>query len=167
MLNVLHVGIQGINGDDFAKMAQDKPDASGVPSSALAPYIKLQPGAVADAVELEGEVQLAHKAFDARGYLNAVVAARAAPDEATHSVAFALMVTEGPQFKMGTVTFQGLDKDTEAKLRSLWKLKMGDVYDDSYVAEFLNSSGVTRSGQRIKIHRNMAPGNVVHLTLEF
>jgi len=140
---------------------------NAIPTSVLAPFIKLQPGAVANAIELENEIKEANKAFGARGYLEATVESRTVADDATQTVAYTLHVKEGPQFHMGTVTFQGLDKETESKLRPLWKLKLGDVYDDTYAAAFLKASGVVRTGQLVKIHRNTAPGNVVHLVIEF
>jgi hypothetical protein len=38
---------------------------------------------------------------------------------------------------MGDLEFRGLDNSLSAKLRSAWKLRQGEVYDASYLAEFL------------------------------
>ena len=46
-------------------------------------------------------------------------------------------VDEGPQFRMGTLTFPGLDAAGAAALTKAWRLKAGDVYDASYSDTFV------------------------------
>ena len=68
---------------------------------------------------------------------------------------------------MGTVQFTGL-KDTEIEeLRKKWKLKLGDIYNSEYVKAFLKENVPIIQGRRVKSVQTIAPGNVVHLKLEF
>ena len=48
-----------------------------------------------------------------------------------------LNVTEGYQYHMGDLEFRGLDNSLTAKLRNAWKLRPGDVYDATYLSEYL------------------------------
>jgi len=38
---------------------------------------------------------------------------------------------------MGELEFRGLDNSLTAKLRAAWKIRPGDVYDSTYLKEFL------------------------------
>jgi hypothetical protein len=38
---------------------------------------------------------------------------------------------------MGDLDFRGLDNSLTAKLRSAWKLRQGDVYDATYIKDYL------------------------------
>jgi hypothetical protein len=38
---------------------------------------------------------------------------------------------------MGDLEFRGLDNSLEAKLRNLWKIRQGDVYDATYLSDYL------------------------------
>src|SRR6202022_4733326 len=45
--------------------------------------------------------------------------------------------TESRVFHMGGLEFRGLDNSLTGKLRSAWKLRQGDVYDATYLKEYL------------------------------
>lgn len=38
---------------------------------------------------------------------------------------------------MGELEFRGLDNSLTAKLRNAWKIRPGDVYDSTYLSEYL------------------------------
>ena len=46
-------------------------------------------------------------------------------------------VKEGSLYHMGELAFRGLDNSLTAKLRNAWKIRPGDVYDASYLSEYL------------------------------
>jgi hypothetical protein len=50
---------------------------------------------------------------------------------------FAIRIEEGPQYRMGTLTFEGIRDADAAMLHKKWKLKSGDVYDEDYEARYL------------------------------
>ena len=45
--------------------------------------------------------------------------------------------TEGAVFHMGELEFRGIDNNFTARLRAAWKIRPGDVYDATYLKEFL------------------------------
>ena len=49
-------------------------------------------------------------------------------------------MTEGDLYRMGELSFRGIDNNLTARLRAIWKLRPGDVYDASYLKEFLPQS---------------------------
>jgi outer membrane protein assembly factor BamA len=88
-------------------------------------------------------------------------------DEFTGTVSYELSVSEGPVFKMGTVQFSGLKDADLDELRKHWKLKLGDIYNSEYLQRFLRDNIATIQGRRVKSIQTIAPGNVVHLKVEF
>ena len=52
-------------------------------------------------------------------------------------MAYQLVVTEGPVYHMGELEFRGIDNGLTAKLRAAWKIRPGEVYDATYLNEFL------------------------------
>jgi outer membrane protein assembly factor BamA len=48
-----------------------------------------------------------------------------------------LEVKEGPVYHMGELEFRGLDNSLMAKLRAAWKIRQGEVYDSTYLSEYL------------------------------
>lgn len=58
-------------------------------------------------------------------------------DDAARRVTYRIDVNEGPQFRMGSVSFTGVSEAVADRLRSAWKLNEGDVYNDSYLKTFI------------------------------
>jgi hypothetical protein len=58
-------------------------------------------------------------------------------DDPAGSVIFHLVVDEGSLFHMGELEFRGIDNTLTARLREAWKMRPGDVYDATYLKEFL------------------------------
>ncbi|MCA1557338.1 MAG: hypothetical protein LC731_02220, partial [Acidobacteria bacterium] len=46
-------------------------------------------------------------------------------------------ITEGPQFRMGQFVVNGLSEGEAIQLKARWRLQPGEVYDASYVKDFL------------------------------
>ena len=49
-------------------------------------------------------------------------------------------VSEGPQFHMGQLTIAGLSDDDSNKVKALWQLAPGSIFDESYVSDFVTKS---------------------------
>ena len=58
-------------------------------------------------------------------------------DDPTGTVVIRLSVNEGFQYHMGELEFRGLDNGLTAKLREAWKIRPGEVYDATYLEEYL------------------------------
>jgi outer membrane protein insertion porin family len=108
-----------------------------IPTDTLQSFLHAKPGEYANVVRLEQDLQTIQHAYGARGFVTTTIKANAAYDDAAQSVAFELVVTEGPLFHMGELAFRGIDNALEARLRGAWNLRPGDVYDASYLQEFL------------------------------
>lgn len=112
-------------------------DNKAIPTDALQPLIHLKAGAAANTVQLSDDLRGVQTLYGTRGYVTASVKADAEFDDANRTVSFRLDVNEGPVFHMGELEFRGLDNSLEARLRAAWKLRPGDVFDASYLEEFL------------------------------
>jgi len=108
-----------------------------IPTDTLQTFIHAKPGEFANVVRLEQDLQTIQHAYGARGFVTTTIKANASYDDAAQSVAFELVVTEGPLFHMGELAFRGIDNALEARLRGAWRIHPGEVYDASYLQEFL------------------------------
>jgi outer membrane protein insertion porin family len=140
---------------------------TSVQTADLQKTLKLGPGSVADLIELRDNLRAAEKLYGKQGMLRANVEPKPAYDDASGTVAFVLEVTEGPVFKMGTFEITGLNPKEIEELRGRWKLKFGDRFNSDYTMQFLRDNVSIIQGRRAKIMQTEAPGNVVHLKLQF
>jgi len=75
-------------------------------------------------------------AHHAKGYLDCSIVSHPSFNEATHIVNYSLEITPGPQYRLATIKFDGAPDVMAAKLKLDWKMKPGDVFDESYVSNF-------------------------------
>lgn len=108
-----------------------------IPTDKLQPLIHAKPGEVANTVQLERDLHNVQELYGTQGYILAAIKADAEFDEPAATLAYHLTVTEGAQFRMGELEFRGIDNSLTARLRAAWKLRPGDVYDASYLNQFL------------------------------
>ena len=106
----------------------------------LTKAMKDEPGKPLDQVQLEEELGGISKVFGTRGYMDAHLGPNYNCDDASQSVVVVIQVSEGEQYRMGNVDFQGLSENGAANLRKLWKLHPGDPYDSSYPGLFLSGA---------------------------
>ncbi|HEY0006469.1 MAG TPA: POTRA domain-containing protein [Pyrinomonadaceae bacterium] len=92
----------------------------------------------ANGLKIDRGVEAIHKAYARRGYLGLKLSAQPEFDDGNRRVKYLFNVTEGPQYRMGTLLLTGLNEADAARLKSKWKLQPGDVFDDSYLKEFIN-----------------------------
>jgi outer membrane protein assembly factor BamA len=108
-----------------------------IPNATLEPLVHLKAGQPLDTVHLENELRSIRELYGSRGYVLATIKGDAEFDEAAETVALHLVIVEGAVFHMGELEFRGIDNNYTARLRSIWKLRPGDVYDSTYLDEFL------------------------------
>ncbi len=108
-----------------------------IPTESLQPLLHAKAGDLANTVQLENDLRAAQQLYGSRGYVTATIKADAQYDDPSATVAYLLSVTEGAVYHMGELEFRGLDNGLTAKLRAAWKIRPGDVYDASYLKEFL------------------------------
>jgi outer membrane protein assembly factor BamA len=108
-----------------------------IDTSTLQPLIHAKVGEIANTIQLADDLRSVQELYGSRGYVSANIKVDANFDGAAATVAYLLRVTEGPVYHMGDLEFRGLDNSLEARLRAAWKLRPGDVYDASYLSQYL------------------------------
>ncbi len=108
-----------------------------VPTADLQPLVHIKSGEPANTVQLEDDLRAVQLLYSSRGYVTATIKANAEFDEGAGTVRYDLVVTEGSVYRMGELEFRGIDNSLTAKLRAAWKIRPGDVYDATYLKEFL------------------------------
>ena len=108
-----------------------------IPTDSLQPLLHAQPGQSANTVQLENDLRSVQELYGSRGYILATTRVDSEFDDAAQTVAYHLNVTEGPVYHMGELEFRGIDNNLTARLRAAWKLRPGDVYDATYLKQYL------------------------------
>ncbi len=103
-------------------------------------FIHAHPGAPANAVELAADLEEVRNLYGSHGYLNATVKLEPQLDDAAATAIYHLAVREDNVYHMGELEFRGVDNILAAKLRTRWKLRPGEVYDSSYLRQFLTEA---------------------------
>ncbi|HEX3819691.1 MAG TPA: POTRA domain-containing protein [Candidatus Sulfotelmatobacter sp.] len=107
------------------------------PTDVLQKMVRAQPGEPANTVRLEDNLRDVQKLYGSRGFVTASIKVQADYDDSAGTVAMKLVVTEGYAYHMGDLEFRGLDNSLTAKLRNAWKIRPGEVYDATYLSEYL------------------------------
>ena len=108
-----------------------------IPSDTLQPLLHTKAGQTANTVQLDNDLRGVQELYGSRGFILATIRVDAAFDDAAGTVVFHLVVNEGEVFHMGELEFRGLDNSLTARLQAAWKLRPGDVYDATYLKQFL------------------------------
>ena len=96
----------------------------------------MKAGEIANGKKFDKGKHEVEKAYGKQGYIEAHLNSTPEFDDATKQVTFKIAVSEGPQFHMGTIDFNGFSETDRTALLGSWKLKAGDVYDTSYIDRF-------------------------------
>lgn len=135
-------------------------------------------GELADGTKIDKGFEELQKAYSHKGYLMVRFKAETDFDDDGKKVSYHVNISEGVQFKMGTLTIKGLPDDVIPRLQEKWKLKAGDVYDASYMKEFTDTAlvkeasviALIRNNSKIKQFTTVKPDvktATVDVTIEF
>jgi outer membrane protein assembly factor BamA len=103
----------------------------------LQKMIRAEAGQPANTVRLGDNLKDIQKLYGSRGYVTTTIKPDAEFDDAAGTVVIHLDVKEGAVYHMGELEFRGLDNSLTAKLRNAWKIRAGEVYDSTYLSEYL------------------------------
>lgn len=130
--------------------AQELDSALGMKSSELANGLKIDAG-----------FKTVREAYGKKGFIMAWASSKPSFDDATRRVVYSISMNEGPQFHMGNINITGLSEGEAKNLKEKWKLHPGDVYNASYLDEFMMNvvrSFVMGKGQSSgRIEREVKP----------
>ena len=107
------------------------------PTETLQKMLQAQVGRPANSVQLTDDFKAIQELYGSRGFITAALRADANFDDAAGTVSMRIEVKEGYEYHMGELQFRGLDNSLTAKLRTAWKLRPGDVYDATYLKQYL------------------------------
>jgi outer membrane protein insertion porin family len=107
------------------------------PSDKLKAMIHLEPGKPANMVQLGENLADVRKLYGSRGYVNASIKVDSKFDDAASTAAILIEIKEDNVYHMGDLEFRGLDNGLTAKLREAWKIRPGEVYDATYLDQYL------------------------------
>jgi outer membrane protein insertion porin family len=100
----------------------------------------MKTGELADGLKIDKSLMAVAKAYGRRGYLFL----RLKPDvefaDAARRVTYRINVREGDQFRMGALNITGLAAADANRLKAMWKLQTGDVYDALYLDDFMKKA---------------------------
>ena len=108
-------------------------------SKELDDALGMKAGEVANGKKFDTGLKEVQKAYGKSGHIQTLMKPMPEFDDAATNVTFKIAVNEGPQYRMGTVEFKGFSAEDAATLGKKWALKSGEVYDQTYVSQFLRS----------------------------
>jgi outer membrane protein assembly factor BamA len=120
-------------GETYAWAGASWTGAAALTDDALSKAFDFKPGDVADASRIDAGLRRIQTQYATVGYIGEHARYEPRLDDAAHRAEFTITVDEGPQFHMGTLTFPGLAEKDASTLAKTFRLKPGDVYDETYV----------------------------------
>jgi outer membrane protein assembly factor BamA len=110
---------------------------------------------IANGLKIAGNLDAVRKAYGRKGHLTPTFSAAPGFDDAKRRVTFRFKVNEGPQYRMGTLTINGLSERDTNDLKVRWGLQSREIYDASYINEFVKKNvpefvkDVLRDGRKL------------------
>ena len=123
---------------------------AGLSSAELNAAFGMKTGELADGLKIDKSLMAVGKAYGQRGYLFLSLKPGVEFADATRRVTYRVQIKEGDQFRMGTLDIKGLSAADTNRLKAMWKLQPGDVYDAYYSKEFMDKAllQILRPGRR-------------------
>ena len=136
-LTIVDVVFPVVPGQQYKLKAIEWSGNKEFPTDVLQKMVRAPVGEPANTVRLSDNLKDIQKLYGSRGYVTTTIKADADFDDVAGTVVIRLGVNEGPLYNMGELAIRGLDNSLEAKLRNLWKLRTGEVYNSTYLSEYL------------------------------
>jgi outer membrane protein assembly factor BamA len=124
-------------GIQYKLVSEDWSGNKEIATETLQPLLHGKVGQTANTPQLEDDLRAVQELYGSHGLVTATIKMNAEFDDAAGTVVYHLAVNEGPVYHMGELQFRGIDNNLTARLRAAWKLRPGDVYDASYLKQFL------------------------------
>jgi outer membrane protein assembly factor BamA len=124
-------------GQQYKLKSMDWSGNKEFPIETLQKMVRAEPGRPANTVRIGDNLKDIQKLYGSHGFVTTTIKADAEFDDAAGTVVIHLGVNEGFVYHMGELEFRGLDNSLTAKLRNAWKIRPGEVYDSTYLSEYL------------------------------
>ncbi len=136
-LTIVDVRFPVTPGEQYKLKAIEWSGNQEIATDTLRKMVRADVGQPANTMRIHDNLNEVQKLYGSRGYVTASIKADAVFDDPAATVVLRLEVKEGSIYHMGDLEFRGLDNSLTAKLRNAWKLRQGDVYDATYLSEYL------------------------------
>jgi len=103
-------------------------------------FLAMKSHEVANHDKINAGLKAIWTAYSKQGFIDATFVPQVSLDESTRLVSYDSAVDEGIQYKMGQLHITGLADRTSADLVKKWQIKPGQVYDATYVDDFLKKT---------------------------
>lgn len=110
-------------------------------AAALDETLGFKQGEVLKASKFDKGMLALRKAYGRIGRLDASATPVPTFDDATARASFKFEIKEGPRYTMGNLSTKGLDEESAQMIQDAWKLRRSEVFDASYVDQFLRVDG--------------------------
>ena len=144
-----------------------------VPGPELDALTGVKANDVANAPKINEGWVAVKSAYSKHGYLEAQISPEAIFDDASPLVHHRVTITEGPQYRMGSLAVTGLPPVVAEEVKSRWRLKAGDIYGGSYASDFMRKDlaqalqGALRAGLKFSaLTRQNREQHAVDVTLK-
>lgn len=97
----------------------------------------LKPGDVANGMTIEAALDRIREDYGHFGYLDAKIDAVPSYDDEAHAVSYSVSVVEGPQYRFHEMVLTGLSIAAERRLRQMWSIEPGTVFDKTAFEQLL------------------------------
>ena len=119
-----------------------KADWSGnqqLPKGDLDQLLGMKAREVANKDKIDTGFVAVKRAYDTKGFIDVSIDPKMILDDASKSVSYDVTIAEGTQYHLAQVHFGGVPDRAAEELAKKWQLKPGDIYNATYVDEFVKS----------------------------
>ncbi len=123
----------------------EKADWNGnhqIPKEDLNGLLGMKARDIANQDKIDAGVEAVRRAYDTKGYIDASVQPKMTFDDDAKLVSYDVVLDEGIQYHLGHVHFSGLPDRVTDELTKKWQLKPGEIYNATYVSDFVKSVAV-------------------------
>jgi hypothetical protein len=144
-----------------------------IPAQSLDQMLAMRAGEVANGQKIDLGLAAVIRAYGKQGYVTLQLEPKPEFDDLNKRVALNLAVNEGPQFRMGNLSVLGLSESGSKMFKDIWRIKTGDLYDVTYLGEFLKrlvDAGGVPADQLSRIKTEVKPDRrklTVDVTIDF
>ena len=119
--------------------------------SELNAMVDLKLGDPADGNKIAAIWERIQSLYGERGYLDAKLDAQPQLYDLDARVIYTVAITEGPQYRMGTLVLSGLSIDGEKRIRAAWGIPADAIFNEKLYEDFLDA-GIKRAFAGTPVH---------------
>jgi outer membrane protein assembly factor BamA len=106
----------------------------------LTSAVGMRANEIANETKIQRGFERALQIYGRQGYVAASFQTTPVFDDTARRVSYRVKVSEGAQYRMGSLSVQGLGDEDAEKVKAKWELSPGSVYDVSYIKNFVEKT---------------------------